>query len=84
MVPLVPDTLPDLGGMAVQIIAGQADPLVPPPQSEALAKLLRDAGAAVGVHWIAGGHALSREDVEVGKEWCGFSSLSPAAGRRQW
>jgi phospholipase/carboxylesterase/glyoxalase family protein len=84
MVPLVPEPLPDLSGVAVQINAGQADPLVPPPQSEALAKLLRDAGATVKVHWIAGGHALTREDVDVGKEWFGFSSLSPAAGRRQW
>jgi phospholipase/carboxylesterase len=70
--------------VTVQINAGQADPLVPPPQSEALAKLLRDAGATVNVHWIAGGHALTREDVDVGREWFGFSSLSPAAGRRQW
>jgi predicted esterase len=84
MVPLVPETLPDLRGVAVQINAGQADPLVPPPQSEALAKLLGQAGATVGVHWIAGGHGLTREDVDVGKEWFGFSSLSPAAGRRQW
>jgi predicted esterase len=81
MVPLVPDTLPDLAGVAVQINAGQSDPLVPPPQSEALATLLGEAGASIKLHWIAGGHALTREDVEAGREWFGFSSLSPHGGR---
>ena len=84
MVPLVPETLPDLSGVPVQINAGQVDPLVPPPQSEALAKLLTDAGARVKLHWVAGGHALTREDLEAGKEWFGFSSLSGNAGRPQW
>src|SRR5687768_739366 len=83
MVPLVPDTLPDLRGVGVQINAGQVDPLVPAPQSEALAKLLDEAGASVELRWIAGGHALSREDLDVGKSWFGVSSLSRAAGRRQ-
>src|SRR5918994_5591346 len=76
MVPLVPETLPDLGGVPVQINAGQVDPLVPPPQSEALAKLLTNAGARVKLHWIVGGHAVTREDLEAGREWFGFSSLS--------
>ncbi len=80
MVPFVPETLPELGGLPVQIQAGQVDPLVPPPQSEALAKLLSEAGADVKLRWIAGGHALTREDVEVGREWFGFSSLSRDGG----
>ena len=82
MVPLVPDTLPDLRGVPVQIHAGQVDPLVPGPQSEALAKLLGDAGASVDLRWIAGGHALTRDDLDLGKAWFGVSSLSHAAGRR--
>jgi predicted esterase len=84
MVPLVPETLPDLSGVPVQINAGQVDPLVPPPQSEALARLLLDAGASVKLHWVAGGHALIREDLDAGKEWFGVSSLSGNAGRPQW
>ena len=83
MVPLVPDALPDLRGVPVQINAGQLDPLVPAPQSEALASLLRDAGAAVDLRWISGGHALTREDLDAGKAWFGVSSLSRAASRRQ-
>lgn len=83
MVPLVPETLPNLGGVDVQINAGQVDPLVPPSQSEALAELLTRAGARVELHWIAGGHALTQEDLEVGREWFGFSSLSRSAGQSQ-
>jgi predicted esterase len=83
MVPLVPETLPELHGVPVQINAGQVDPLIPPAQSEALAKLLTDAGAVVRLHWITGGHALTREDLETGREWFGFSSLSRVATGQQ-
>jgi predicted esterase len=83
MVPLVPETLPDLRGVPVQVNAGQVDPLIPPGQSEALARLLTDAGATVQLRWIAGGHALTREDLETGKEWFGFSSLSRVATGQQ-
>ena len=83
MVPLVPEPLPDLGGVPVQITAGQTDPLVPPPQTEALVKLLSDAGASVNIRWLPVGHALTREDLEVGRAWFGISSLSRPASRRQ-
>jgi len=66
MVPLVPDPLPALGGVPVQINAGMADPIVTPAQSEALADLLRRAGAAVSLDWIRGGHGLAPADLEVG------------------
>jgi predicted esterase len=84
MVPLVPESLPDLGGVPVQINAGRTDPIVTPAQSEALAGLLRDAGANVKLDWVVGGHALTRQDLDIGREWFGFSSLSRGAGRRQW
>ena len=83
MVPLVPETLPALGEVPVQINAGEADPLVPRSESEALARLLTDAGAKVQLRWIAGGHALTRADLDAGREWFGFSSLSRPAGGRQ-
>jgi predicted esterase len=69
MVPLVPDPLPALDGVPVEILAGRADPIVRPEQSEDLAALLRSAGAEVGIEWIAGGHGLTREDVEIGQRW---------------
>lgn len=83
MVPFVPETLPALKGEPVQIQAGEVDSLVPKPQSEALARLMRDAGANVTLRWIAGGHALTRSDVDAAKEWFGVSSLSRSAGRSQ-
>ena len=66
MVPLVPDPLPMLGGVPVQINAGLADPIVTPDQSEALGDLLRRAGANVSLDWIHGGHNLTPSDLELG------------------
>ena len=66
MVPLVPDPLPTLTGVPVQINAGTADPIVTPAQSEALGKLLERTGAAVTVDWIRGGHGLTPTDVQIG------------------
>ncbi|MEP6688183.1 MAG: alpha/beta hydrolase [Gemmatimonadales bacterium] len=66
MVPLVPDPLPALTGVPVQINAGTADPIVAPAQSEALAELLRQAGAAVTIDWVRGSHGLAQQDLELG------------------
>jgi phospholipase/carboxylesterase len=66
MVPLVPDPLPELGGVPVQINAGVADPIVTPEQSEALSSLLRQAGASVSLEWVKVGHTLSSTDLEIG------------------
>ena len=74
MVPLVPDPLPALDGVEVQLVAGRSDPVVPVPQTEALAELLGRAGAEVRVSWLAGGHGLTEEDVAIGRRW--------VAGRR--
>ena len=71
MVPLVPDPLPALGGVPVQINAGLVDPIVPPEQSEALADLLRGAGAAVSLDWLEVGHTLSPADLELGARFLG-------------
>ena len=78
MVPLVPDSLPDLGGIPVEIVAGRADPIVTPEQSEALAELLRECGARVQLDWLPSGHGLTRADLEIGARWFGLSSLSRA------
>jgi phospholipase/carboxylesterase len=78
MVPLVPDQLPDLRQIPVEIIAGRADRLVAPEQTEALADLLRKSGARVQLDWLPGGHALTRADLELGARWFGLSSLSHA------
>jgi phospholipase/carboxylesterase len=69
MVPLVPDPLPMLGGVPVQVNAGTADPIVTPEQSEALRDLLRRAGARVSLDWIPVGHSLSPSDLAIGERF---------------
>ncbi len=69
MVPLVPQPLPALDRVPVQIIAGRRDPIVPADQTEALAELLSRAGADVRVSWLAGAHGLTREDLDIGRAW---------------
>ena len=77
MVPLVPDPLPALGGVPVQINAGLVDPIVPPEQSEALADLLRRTGAAVSLDWLTVGHTLSAPDLEIGARFLtGISAVA--------
>jgi predicted esterase/catechol 2,3-dioxygenase-like lactoylglutathione lyase family enzyme len=69
MVPFEPDTLPDLRGTAVFIGAGRNDPMVPAEQTERLAELLRQAGADVTLHWEAGGHAVTKGEVDAAARW---------------
>ena len=68
---------PISAAVRVQIHAGEADPLVPPAQSEALAKLLRRLGrrGAICAGSPAGMHSLGKISTPGG-EWFGFSSLS--------
>ena len=69
MVPLIPDTLPDLAGTPIFIGAGRQDPLVAAAETERLAALLRSAGAAVTISWQPGGHALTREEADAAASW---------------
>lgn len=69
MVPFVPETPPDLAGVPVLIASGRQDPIVLPAQPEQLATLLRDAGAAVTLHWEDDGHGLTQGDVIAAQGW---------------
>lgn len=69
MVPLKPDTAPDLAGRSILMSEGVHDPLIPRENAERLAALLRDAGADVTLAWQPAGHGLTQEDVRQGKEW---------------
>lgn len=82
MVPLVPAALPALRGAPVYLAAGRADPIVPAENTERLASLLRDAGAAVTLDWQLAGHGLTKGDVEGARRWIG-PLLAPAAGREE-
>ena len=71
MVALEPANAPDLRGTRVFVGAGLQDPLVPPPQTERLRRLLEAAGAEVEVNWANGGHGLSGADLAAAKRWLG-------------
>jgi len=69
MVPLVPETLPDLAGTRVFLGAGRQDSIAPPEVTERLAALLRASGADVTLHWQPGGHGLTREEAQAAAHW---------------
>jgi predicted esterase len=71
MVPLEPDPLPDLESTPVFLTAGKLDTMIPPAESERLARLLESAGANVTLAWQPGGHNLSRAETEAAKSWLG-------------
>jgi predicted esterase len=71
MVPLVPDTLPDLSSARVWIGAGDQDPIVPASETKRLAELLRRAGADVTIRFAKAGHGLTNDDLEAARHWLG-------------
>ena len=69
MVPFEPQSMPNLSSTPVFLGAGQRDPLVPADNAARLARLLRDAGADVTLHWHPGGHTLTQETVQAAADW---------------
>jgi predicted esterase len=79
MVPLVPEPLPSLAATPVFMSCGQADPLVPPQESERLAGLFRRAGADVAMVWQPAGHELTAGDVTQARDWLAARSWAQDA-----
>lgn len=69
MVPLVPETGPDLSATRVLISEGDHDPIVSAGEAGRLAGLLRKAGADVTIRFFPSGHELTPDDVELAREW---------------
>lgn len=67
--PLTPDEMPDLASRWVLLSEGRSDPYVPAERAEALAELLRQAGAEVTLEWRDTGHGLTQEDVASASRW---------------
>src|SRR6058998_1819035 len=65
MVPLIPESLPDLSSVRVWIGAGSMDPIVPASETKQLAELLRGAGADVTIRFFNGGHQLTQQDMNA-------------------
>lgn len=69
VLPLEPRALPDLAGKPVLIAAGRRDPYSPIERVEALADRLRQAGAAVELTWVDGGHGLEPGELDQVGAW---------------
>jgi predicted esterase len=69
MVPLEPESPPDLHGKRIFMGAGQRDPLISPQETERLAGMLRGYGATVEESWQPGGHSLTRGEVIAARDW---------------
>ena len=69
MVPLIPDTLPNLSSMRVWIGAGTDDPIIPTSESKRLAELLHSAGADVTIRFARAGHGLVNDDIITARDW---------------
>jgi phospholipase/carboxylesterase len=76
MIPLVPDTLPNLSSKQVLISAGLHDPIVPRYQTEDLFDLLKKVEANVSIQWQNSGHELTQRDIKAAKDWVTMTSLS--------
>src|SRR4029450_764284 len=71
MVPLIPDTLPDLSSVRVWSGAGDQDPIVPGSETQRLVGLLRQAGADVTIRFAKAAHGLTNDDLEAAHQWLG-------------
>jgi predicted esterase len=80
MVPLIPDTQPNLSSVRVWIGVGTTDPIVPTSETKHLTELLRSAGADVTIRFFNAGHGLTNSDVETAARW--LKDLKPSAARR--
>jgi phospholipase/carboxylesterase len=69
MVPLIPETKPDLTSAGVWIGAGTHDPIIPASNTKELVELLRSAGADVTIRFFQSGHELTSDDVDLAREW---------------
>jgi phospholipase/carboxylesterase len=68
MVPLQPETRPDLSGTGVLIVSGSRDPIVPESSAATLAAMLREAGADVTHEVLPTGHGLTGQDLALARD----------------
>lgn len=69
LAPVDPATPPDLAGVPVLVLTGQADPINPVAKAQRLVDLLEAAGADVAHQVVPGSHGLTLRDVETAKSW---------------
>jgi len=69
MLPLVPETKPNLNSKRIWIGGGAHDPIVPASNTKELVELLRSSGADVTIRFFQSGHELTSADVNAACEY---------------
>jgi phospholipase/carboxylesterase len=69
VVPLVPETLPNLSNKSIFMSSGLYDPIVSRQEAENLFGLFKKAGANISLSWQESGHELTMEEIRKAKEW---------------
>jgi predicted esterase len=69
MVPLVPQTLPDLSDKRIFMSSGLYDPIVSRQETDRLFGLLKKAGANISLSWQESGHELTMNEIRKAREW---------------
>jgi predicted esterase len=69
MVPLVPQTLPDLRDKHIFMSSGLYDPIVSRQEADRLFGLFKKAGAKVSLSWQESGHELTVDEIRKAREW---------------
>lgn len=83
MVPLEPDSLPDLAGLRILVLAGRGDPIVPAENTARLVALLRRAGAEVSENRVGQGHGLGAAEIEAAQAWLVHTLWHSPAGSEE-
>jgi phospholipase/carboxylesterase len=76
MLPLRPDTTPNLTDVPVYIAAGTRDTMIPGDSTRELITLLTESGADLTTAWADGGHQFTMEEVEQVRQWYSQSAGS--------
>src|SRR5262249_55432357 len=76
IVPLRPEKQPNLSSIHVFISAASFPPILAASKTKKLDARLRSAGADATIRFVQGGHGLTRDDVDLAREW-----LSKSVGK---
>lgn len=69
MVPLEPESLPDLSNKQILLSEGLHDPIVSKHEAERLFDIFKKSGSKITLKWQKSGHNLTEEDIITAKEW---------------
>ncbi len=69
MLPLEPETIPDLTGTRALLLAGTRDTMIAAPSVERLTALLTEAHAETSLQWMQADHSLTQPDLAAAQAW---------------